>query len=86
MPFGDYGPQDVPWPNIPIQISKQYYTMMQACLRAFQTKVGCSDCSFCLALCLASVLLAPVVGALAQVQPSAVAHLCQILHSPLVYV
>lgn len=29
MPFGDYGPQDVPWPNIPIQISKQYYAMMQ---------------------------------------------------------
>ncbi|KAL0045131.1 hypothetical protein WJX82_009312 [Trebouxia sp. C0006] len=39
MPFGDYGPQDVPWPNIPIQISKQYYTMMQACFRAFKTKV-----------------------------------------------
>lgn len=30
MPFGDYGPQDVPWPDVPIQISKQYYTMMQA--------------------------------------------------------
>lgn len=29
MPFGDYGPQDIPWPVIPIQISKQYYAMMQ---------------------------------------------------------
>ncbi len=29
MPFGDKSPQDVPWPNVPIQFSKQYYTMMQ---------------------------------------------------------
>jgi len=65
MPFGDYGPQDIPWPNIPIQVSKQYYAMMQACFRAFQTKVGFSDYIFCLALCLASVLLAPVVGVFA---------------------
>lgn len=65
MPFGDYGPQDIPWPNIPIQISKQYYTMMQACFRAFKTKVDFSECSFCLALCLSSVLLAPVAGAFA---------------------
>ncbi len=65
MPFGDYGPQDVPWPNIPIQISKQYYAMMQACVRASQTKVGSSDCSLCLALSMFSVLLAPVVGAFA---------------------
>ena len=30
MPFGDWNSQDVPWPDIPIQISKQYYVMMQA--------------------------------------------------------
>jgi hypothetical protein len=29
MPFGDNSPQDVPWPNVPIRFSKQYYTMMQ---------------------------------------------------------
>ena len=76
MPFGDYGPQDVPWPNIPIQISKQYYAMMQACIRAFKTKTGCSDCSSYLALCLSLVLMALVVVALAQVQATAFSHVC----------
>ena len=41
MPFGNYSPQDVPWPDIPIQISKQYYAMMQASLRI------CSDILAC---------------------------------------
>ena len=35
MPFGDHGPQDVPWPNVPIRFSKQFYTMMQVCKEPF---------------------------------------------------
>ena len=41
MPFGDFGPQDVPWPNVPIQISKQYYAMMQACSSSHNLDVQC---------------------------------------------
>lgn len=43
MPFGDFGPQDVPWPNVPIQISKQYYAMMQACSSS-------PDLAFCISM------------------------------------
>ncbi len=38
MPFGDNSPQDVPWPNVPIRFSKQYYTMMQV-----QATLDCHD-------------------------------------------
>ena len=29
MPFSDNNPSDVPWPNVPIRYSKQYYAMLQ---------------------------------------------------------
>ena len=47
MPFGDYGPQDIPWPVIPIQISKQYYAMMQA---SFFVLARLGFCFLCLLL------------------------------------
>ena len=61
MPFGDYGPQDVPWPDVPIQISKQYYAMLQACALLMPIScLGAIVTSGPAALCTSSALNFPL--------------------------
>lgn len=52
MPFGDNSPQDVPWPDVPIRFSKQYYTMMQVINYACMSlTVLIPDCSLVWTTC-----------------------------------